>query len=185
MSSEKRRKPIDNLTQIMGELILYSPLIIVAYFINTLPICLLAMVCIFIFKYFFYYSLHLNKWYYCMLLSYSLFIVLSLLYVGIGVSIPFMDNQPMIIVLVCVGIAYLNHYAGIWQRKLTHKDIYAMTEEELYQHCRNCGLSEDDCKIAYFIVIERLKGKEFYEAINYSERQAKRKRKNILKIIKQ
>ena len=59
-----------------------------------------------------------------------------------------------------------------------------MNEDELYEHCRNCGLSDEDCKIAYFIVIERLKGKELYEAINYSERQTKRKRKKILDTIK-
>lgn len=68
--------------------------------------------------------------------------------------------------------------------KLNHKDIYAMNEDELYEHCRNCGLSEEECKIAYFVVIERLKGKELYNAINYSERQTKRKRKDILDKIK-
>lgn len=69
-------------------------------------------------------------------------------------------------------------------KMLNHKDIYAMNEDELYEHCRKCGLSDVDCKIAYFIVIERLKGKELYQAINYSERQTKRKRKEILNKIK-
>lgn len=70
-------------------------------------------------------------------------------------------------------------------QKIKHKDIWAMNETELYEHCRNCGLSEDDCKIAYLIVIERLKGQELYNTIRYSESQSKRKRKQILnKIIK-
>lgn len=68
--------------------------------------------------------------------------------------------------------------------KINHKDIYAMNEQELYEHCRNCGLDDNDCKIAYFVVIERLKGKELYEAIGYSERQTKRKRTKILETIK-
>ena len=63
--------------------------------------------------------------------------------------------------------------------KISHKDIYAMNETELYNHCRNCGLDDVECKIAYYVVIERLKGKELYEAIGYSEAQAKRKRKKI------
>jgi hypothetical protein len=67
---------------------------------------------------------------------------------------------------------------------IAHKDIYAMSEQELYEHCRNCGLSEEDCRIAYFIVIERLKGRELYDAIGYSERQSKRKRTKILDTIK-
>lgn len=83
-----------------------------------------------------------------------------------------------------IEVKRLDNYANELVSKLNHKDIYAMNEDELYEHCRNCGLSEEDCKIAYFIVIERLKGKELYEAINYSERHAKRKRKKILDTIK-
>lgn len=60
------------------------------------------------------------------------------------------------------------------------KDIYAMTEDELYEHCRSCGLDEEDCKIAYFLVIERLKGKELYHALPYSEATIKRKRLKIM-----
>ena len=64
------------------------------------------------------------------------------------------------------------------------KDIYAMTEDELYEHCRSCGLDEEDCKIAYFLVIERLKGKELYQALPYSEATIKRKRLKIMSKIK-
>lgn len=67
----------------------------------------------------------------------------------------------------------------------SHKNIWAMNKDELYEHCRNCGLSEEDCKIAYFIVVERLKGNDLYSAICYSESQTKRKRKQILDKIKQ
>ena len=67
--------------------------------------------------------------------------------------------------------------------KIMHKNIFAMNEDELYTHCRSRGLSEEDCKIAYFIIIERLRGAELYNAIGYSERQTKRKRKKILETI--
>lgn len=83
-----------------------------------------------------------------------------------------------------IEVKRLDNYANELLLNLNHKDIYAMNEDELYEHCRNCGLSDVDCKIAYFIVIERLKGKELYQAINYSERQTKRKRKEILNKIK-
>lgn len=65
-----------------------------------------------------------------------------------------------------------------------HKNIYAMSKQELYTHCRNCGLDDVDCKIAHMIVYERLKGEALYHAIGYSERQTKRKRKKILTLIK-
>ena len=84
-------------------------------------------------------------------------------------------------------ILELNNYVNLLLNqinKLNHKDIYAMNKQELYEHCRNCGLDDIECKIAYYVVVERLKGKELYEAIGYSEAQAKRKRKKILNSIK-
>lgn len=58
-----------------------------------------------------------------------------------------------------------------------------MSENELYEHCRNKGLSHEECMIANIIVYKRLKGKDFYSAIGYSERQSKRIRKKILEAI--
>ena len=63
-------------------------------------------------------------------------------------------------------------------------NIYTMNDEELYRHCRSRGLDDVECKIANFVVIQRLKGRELYEAIGYSEIQTKRKRKSILERIK-
>ena len=68
--------------------------------------------------------------------------------------------------------------------KIYTKDIYAMDEKELYEHCRSKGLSEEQCRVAYFIVNQRLKGKELYSAIGYSEAHSKRLRKAILDKIK-
>jgi hypothetical protein len=79
---------------------------------------------------------------------------------------------------LCAFILYLIEYY-----RRPKPNIYAMSEDELYAHCRRRGLDDADCKIAYFMIIERLKGKELYEAIGYSERQTKRKRKKILDTI--
>lgn len=81
-------------------------------------------------------------------------------------------------------IQKLNSQVQYLLNKIKHKDIYAMNKDELYEHCRNCGLDDVECKIAYLVVIERLKGKELYEAIGYSERQTIRKRTKILNTIK-
>ena len=78
----------------------------------------------------------------------------------------------------------LDTYATELVRALTHKDVYAMNEDELYEHCRNCGLDEEDCKIAYFVVIERLQGRDLYDALPYSEATIKRKRIKIINKIK-
>ena len=79
----------------------------------------------------------------------------------------------------------LNDYENSLGAKLNYKDIYSMNEQELYEHCRSKGLSEEECRIARFVVLDRLKGKELYAAMSYSERQAKRLRTAILNKIKQ
>ena len=79
----------------------------------------------------------------------------------------------------------LNDYTNDLVAKLSFKDIYSMNDTEFYEHCRSRGLSEEECRIAHFVVIDRLKGRELYNAIQYSERQAKRLRTAILNKIKQ
>lgn len=137
---------------------------------------------------------HFNSTAYCLTLT------LAIIWFAIPITMPLttslLSSIPIAFIVCFFGfivqdrvdlyneVAELNNYVNELLQRLNHKDIYAMNEDELCEHCRNCGLSEEDCKIAYFIVIERLKGKELYEAINYSERHAKRKRKKILDTIK-
>ena len=79
----------------------------------------------------------------------------------------------------------LNDYANSLVEKLNYKDIYSMTDKELYDYCRSKGLSEEECRIAHLVIIDRLKGRELYTAMSYSERQSKRLRAAILNKIKQ
>ena len=137
---------------------------------------------------------HFNSTAYCLSLT------MAIIWFSIPITLPLATSllgSIPIAFLICffgfiaqdrvdllIEVKRLENYANDLLLKLNHKDIYAMNEDELYEHCRNCGLSEEDCKIAYFIVIERLKGKDLYKAINYSERHAKRKRKEIMDKIK-
>ena len=136
---------------------------------------------------------HFNKTSYCLTLT------LAIIWFAIPITLPLavslLSSIPIAFVVCYFGfitqdwidrkytILKLEQYINTLMEKINHKSIYSMTAEELYEHCRSRGLSDADCKIAYFIVIERLKGYELYDAINYSERQAKRKRKQILETI--
>lgn len=137
---------------------------------------------------------HFNVTAYCLILT--LAIVWFAIPITLSITASLLSSIP-IAFLVCffgyiaqdrvdltLEVKKLNKYVDELLTKIQHKDIYAMTESELYEHCRSCGLSEDDCKIAYFVVIERLKGKELYKTIGYSERQTIRKRREILNTIK-
>jgi hypothetical protein len=137
---------------------------------------------------------HFNSTAYCLILTLSLIWFAIPITLPVGVSL--LSSIPITFVICFIGfiaqdrvdalleVKRLNKYVDELLESIAHKDIYAMSEQELYEHCRNCGLSEEDCRIAYFIVIERLKGRELYDAIGYSERQSKRKRTKILDTIK-
>lgn len=137
---------------------------------------------------------HFHKTYYCLILT------LAIIWFAVPVMLPITTS-----LLFSIPIAFLICYFGCIAQdrvdliiankemkkyvnelldKLNHKDIYTMTDDELYKHCRSCGLSEEECRIAHFIVIDRMKGKELYEAIRYSERHSKRLRTAILNKIK-
>lgn len=136
---------------------------------------------------------HFNKTAYCLCLT------LGIIWFAIPTSLPLatslLGSIPIAFLISLIGfiaqdrvdlakeVEALNEYATCLVMKLSHKDVYAMNEDELYEHCRNCGLDEEDCKIAYFVVIERLQGKELYKAVPYSEATIKRKRARIMKKI--
>ena len=88
-------------------------------------------------------------------------------------------------VLLKEKLKKLNDYANELVAKLNFKDVYSMNEQELLEHCRKKGLSDEECRIARLVIIDRLKGKDLYNAMSYSERQSKRLRTAILNKIKQ
>jgi hypothetical protein len=88
-------------------------------------------------------------------------------------------------VLLKEKLKKLNDYANELVAKLNFKDIYSMTEQELLEHCKKKGLSEEECRIAKLVIIDRLKGKDLYSAMSYSERQSKRLRTAIINKIKE
>lgn len=175
-------------------LIVFSSIALCSWFfdrwIEGLMLCV-AHTCI---RHNFNKQFHFNSTAYCLILTLSLIWFTIPITLPIGVSL--LSSIPIAFIICFVGfiaqdrvdvlfeIKRLNKYVNELLETITHKDIYAMSEKELYEHCRNCGLSEEDCRIAYFIVIERLKGRELYDAIGYSERQSKRKRTKILDTIK-
>lgn len=131
--------------------------------------------------------------------AYCLSLTLAIIWFAIPITLPIatslLSSIPVAFLICFVGylaqdrldkakkIRDLNRHIKELLDKIMHKSIFAMSEDELYAHCRSRGLDDADCKIAYFMIIERLKGKELYEAIGYSERQTKRKRKKILETI--
>lgn len=165
---ERKRREKICIEQILGEVVLYIPLILIAIYLDLLLPCTISMLGLFIFKQFFYYGLHLFKWYHCVTLSYSVFIALSLLYYAISVKIPFMQNQPMLLVIACIGLAYLNCRAGVRQLRLAQLSIWHMNEQELRIYCRAHGIIGDRLEFVVSILIKDLSYTQIAKELHYS-----------------
>ena len=90
---------------------------------------------------------HFNKTAYCLCLT------LAIIWFAIPITLPLatslLSGIPIAFLICFVGflaqdlvdikkgIKELEIYTLELIRKLTHKDIYSMTEDELYEHCRN------------------------------------------------
>lgn len=74
-------------------------------------------------------------------------------------------------------IEKLQRHATKTVMKISNEEIYLMTEKQLQRYCKFCGLNKIDSLIVYFVVIERLKDKELYNAFIYNK-----KNKDIKKI---
>lgn len=181
-----------------NQLILYVILIVVCFLFailfNKIIECVDFLIIFFIIKFLLYkkMTLHLQS-----------FLILNSLLV-IWLAIPPINGQIIRIFLsifIPINITFLSFVVNrfineaflkddlekeyeILEASLKKKNIYAMTEQELKEYCISKGLSSIECEIAHCIIIERLKGKDFYEKIGYSEAQAKRKRKDILSRLK-
>ena len=137
---------------------------------------------------------HFHKTYYCLILTSA--IIWFAIPITLPITASLLSSIPIAFLICYFGCLAqdridlilanrsLNKYVNELLAKLNHKDIYSMTDDELYAHCRSRGLSEEECRIAHFVVIDRMKGKELYNAISYSERQTKRLRNAILNKIK-
>lgn len=117
-----------------------------------------------------------SKQYHSKLIRICMPITLFVIFVGIlsvlPIELSILSSVPLSFMIAYIGyivqdrldliviIKKLNKYIEELTNKIKNKDIWSMNQDELYEHCRNCGLSEDDCKIAYFVIIERLKGKQ-------------------------
>lgn len=123
---------------------------------------------------------HFDNNAYCIMLT--LFIIWLSISITLPVSLSLLSSIPIAFLIAYVGYLVQDNKDMNAELKnfKNRKNIYSMTEKELYDYCREQGLDDVECKIAYFLIIEGLKGKELYDAIGYSPAQAKRKRKKIL-----
>ena len=100
----------------MGELILFVPLILLAWWLDILEPVTLSMVTFFVCKWAYRVekSFHV-KTQVCVALSYGLFLVIGLCSNGLAASVPAMQSQPMMPILAAVGTTWAWASAGDWQ----------------------------------------------------------------------
>lgn len=75
----------------------------------------------------------------------------------------------MVLVVLSIGISYINHYAGLWQEKLTQKSIWLMNEEELRKFCKLKGIRKPE-RIEFVVlkIIHNATFTEISDRVGYS-----------------
>lgn len=182
MQKEKRSK----ISQVIGELVLCVPALIVCSFIDMWFECLLVIVTLFIFKSAYPFGFHTDKSMHCIILSYiTIFICCCIGYVFKG--------QYVSILLLTSAIAYANNKLGNMQYKADRFDVIkdpyndlkeyyefhtlfnvrTCTKEQLIDQCRFKGLTIDQtafCIDAFIYLSEKdlwnKYGGEFQSVVN-------------------
>lgn len=182
MQKEKRSK----VNQLIGELVLCAPALLLCTFIDLWFECLLVILTLLIFKKAYAYGFHADKTLHCILMSYgTIFVCCCIGYVFKG--------QYVIVLVLSSIVAYLNDKLGEMQYKAKRfdvikepytelKDYYnfhtlfnvkTCSQEELINQCRFKGLSlqqTDFCVDAFMLLSEKelwLKyGGEFQSVVN-------------------
>lgn len=182
MQKEKRNK----VNQLIGELVLFAPALLLCSFIDLWFECVLAILTILLFKRAYAYGYHADKTMKCIVMSYgALFICCCIGYVFKG--------QYLVIILLSSIIAYANNKLGEMQYKSSRFDVIkepytdlkayytkhtefnvkTCTEDELVEQCRFKGLNLEQtafCKDAFIYLCEKdlwvKYGGEFQSVIN-------------------
>lgn len=162
------------LTKIIGEAVLISPLIVISIFLNLWTECLLIVILLFIYKSFYPLQYHSNKNIICIIISYTA--------VSLGLLISYIFNKEYILLILIYNIiAYTSAKLGALQRKAQkyelieqpYKDLVkyyndlnktfnanSCTETELINRCKELNFSEENTKLAILFFIKKLKHRE-------------------------
>lgn len=197
MSNKSQKDKLDFIVGVIGELILFIPLILFCVWINQLYPCISGMILLFSYKHLYKHDLeHFDKSIKCVSLTYFVLISIVFIYAGIGAFIPSMGEQPLLIIIIVGIVAYLNTCVGeiqfsgrekskrieelkteneILQNKIVsnsiekegNKDIHKLCESDLRTYCRHKGLNSRQIDIVVAKVIYQIKG-ESLEDYMYS-----------------
>lgn len=141
---------------------------------NKVGEILLIVLCFFINKAIYGKPLHFRDNLKCLGVSLLLFYVTTQCAFTLGLSI--MAN--VIIGVLCGSItSYIATY--LYQENKSFNELKKATIEEFEKYCRYKKLTDDEIKIASYIIREEIKGELLYKKINYSKSQTLRIRKRI------
>lgn len=178
------KSKLEIVAQIIGELIIFIPLILFCVWINQIYPCVATMICLFSYKNLYKYDLkHFNKSYKCIILTYTVILFTVFIYCGISEFVLFMANQPLLIIIIVSIITYINSSIGeiqalsdlnsnalekvkkeninlVAQSKYINenKNIFTLNENELREYCKHKGLTAREIDIVLGKIIHQIKG---------------------------
>ena len=142
---------------------------------NKISELILIVLCFFINKAIYGKPLHFSNNFICLGVSLVLFYVATQCAMNFDLSI--MTN--VVIGVFCGSItSYIATY--IYRENKNYIELKNFTIEEFTNYCQYKNLTDDEIKIANYMIREEIKGERLYKKINYSKSQTLRIRKRIL-----
>jgi len=172
--------------QIVGELVLYVPLVAAAAFSGIAKHVLLAMATFCACKWFYQAKQMFHvKTGICVCISYGLFLVIGFCTLGISKSSLFMRNQPMLPILFSIGATWFFSHAGEWQygymqwRDREAFSCATASAEAIRARALLFGIKDED--IDFIIRAHRTstRRKEFAAEFGVSEGAIKKRKKRL------
>lgn len=119
----------DLLIQIVGEILLYIPLFVVSYFLNTLLYTMFSMISFSIIRQLFPTVMHF-KTSTCLMISYTLFLIIPIFYLGFSVLFTEFKNQPALLLLIVIAVVALFAEIGSMAEKIERAKAQEDLENE-------------------------------------------------------
>lgn len=132
---------------------------------------------------------HCNTTIKCLTLTCS--IILFSLFITLSIRISLLSTIPICYFIAWVGYILQdridfkleNQNLNNQINELTTINLKALSEDELYKLCKENGLTDIQCDIVKYLIIDELKNSEIYRLIGYSKSQYFNIKKKITNII--
>lgn len=179
----------DRVEQSIGELVIAAPFVALCAYLGLLVPCILGMIGLLVDKMCYPCKPHFKHDWQCLVATHGLFTALCLMYAGLQRISPLMGNQPMFVLLCCIGVSWsatevmtIAIKAGQYDAIMAF-DIDTCDEVALRERCRLCGYQGDEIDEIIIIFKSGIPLKEIAARLGVEYQSVRNKKTRYRKVL--